>query len=56
LKTLNKLKEAKEKKRQIKTKHVATKAAVMLFNVLALLLTKTNPFAGVKVSLLLLEV
>jgi hypothetical protein len=56
LKTLNKLEEAKEKERQIKTKHVTLKATAMLFNVLVLLLTKANPFVDVKVLLLLLEV
>jgi hypothetical protein len=56
LKTLNKLEKAKEKERQIKIKRIATKAVVMLSNVLALLLTKANPFASVKVLLLLLEV
>jgi hypothetical protein len=52
LKTLNKLKEAKEKERQIKTKCATAKAAAMPSNVLVLLLTKANPFAGVKVPLL----
>jgi hypothetical protein len=56
LKTLDKLKEAKEKERQIKTRCVITKAAAMLSNVLALLLTKANPFASVKVPLFLLKV
>jgi hypothetical protein len=56
LKTLNKLKKAKEKERQIETKRVATKATAMPFNVLALLLTRANPFASVKVPLLPLEV
>jgi hypothetical protein len=56
LKTLDKLKEAKEKKRQIETKHIAVKATAMPSDVLALLLTKANPFVSIKVLLLLLEV
>jgi hypothetical protein len=56
LKTLNKLEKAKEKERQIETKHITTKATAMLSNVLALLLTKANPFASVKVPLLFLKV
>jgi hypothetical protein len=56
LKTLDKLKKAKEKERQIKTKHVTAKAATMPSNALTLLLTNTNPFANVKVLLLPLEV
>jgi hypothetical protein len=56
LKTLDKLEKAKEKERQIKTKHTITKAIAMLSNVLVLLLTKANPFASVKVPLLPLEV
>jgi CO dehydrogenase/acetyl-CoA synthase beta subunit len=56
LKTLNKLEEAKEKERQIETKHIATKAAAKLFNALVLLLTKANPFVNVKVLLLFLKV
>jgi hypothetical protein len=56
LKTLNKLKKAKEKERQIKTKHTTTKAAAMPSNALALLLTKANPFVSVKVPLLPLKV
>jgi hypothetical protein len=53
LKTLDKLEKAKEKERQIKTKHIAT---AMPSNILALLLTKANPFTSVKVPLLLLKV
>jgi hypothetical protein len=56
LKMLNKLKKAKEKEKQIETKHVTVKAAAMLSNVLALLLTKVNPFVSVKVPLLPLKV
>jgi hypothetical protein len=56
LKILDKLKEAKEREKQIKTKHATTKAAVMLSNTLVLLLTKANPFASVKVPLLSLKV
>jgi CO dehydrogenase/acetyl-CoA synthase beta subunit len=56
LKTLDKLKEAKEKERQIESERATAKATAMPFNVLALLLTKANPFAGVKVPLLPLEV
>jgi hypothetical protein len=37
-------------------KHVTAKAAAMPSNVLALSLTKVNPFAGVKVPLLPPEV
>jgi hypothetical protein len=53
---LDKLEKAKEKERQIKTEYVTTKAVAMPSNVLVLLLTKANPFASVKVPLLLLEV
>jgi hypothetical protein len=56
LKTLDKLEKAKEKERQIETKHVTAKAAITLSNALVLLLTKANPFASVKVPLLPLEV
>jgi hypothetical protein len=56
LKTLDKLEEAKEKERQIGTKHIAAKAIAMPSNALALLLTKANPFADVKVFLLPLKV
>jgi hypothetical protein len=56
LKTLNKLEKAKEKERQIETERVTAKAAAMPFSVLALLLTKANPFVSVKVPLLPLEV
>jgi CO dehydrogenase/acetyl-CoA synthase beta subunit len=56
LKTLNELEEAEERERQIETECATTKAAAMLSNVLALSLTKVNPFAGVKVPLLPLEV
>jgi hypothetical protein len=56
LKTLNKLEEAKEKERQIETKHMTAKAAAMPSNVLVLLLTKVNPFASIKVPLLPPEV
>jgi hypothetical protein len=53
---LDKLEEAKEKERQIKTEYTTAKAAVMPSNILALLLTKANPFASVKVPLLPPEV
>jgi hypothetical protein len=53
---LNKLEEAKEKERQIETRRTTAKAATMPSNVLALLLTKTNPFARLKVLLLLPKV
>jgi hypothetical protein len=56
LRTLDKLKKAKEKERQIETEHATTKAAAMLSNVLALLLTKVNPFVSVKIPLLPPEV
>jgi hypothetical protein len=56
LKTLDKLEKAKEKERQIETKHITAKVAAMLSNALALLLTEANPFASVKVPLLPLEV
>jgi hypothetical protein len=56
LKTLDKLKEAKEKEKQMETKYTTAKAVAMPFNVLALLLTKANPFASVKVPLLPPEV
>jgi hypothetical protein len=56
LKMLNKLEKAKEKEKQIKTKYTTTKAIAIPSNVLALLLTKANPFASVKVPLLFLEV
>jgi hypothetical protein len=56
LKTLDKLKEAKERERQIETKYATTKATAMPSNTLALLLTKANPFVGVKVPLLPLKV
>jgi CO dehydrogenase/acetyl-CoA synthase beta subunit len=56
LKTLDKLEKVKKEERQIETKRITTKAAAMPFNVLVLLLTKANPFAGVKVLLLLLKV
>jgi CO dehydrogenase/acetyl-CoA synthase beta subunit len=56
LRTLDKLEEAEEKERQIETKHATTKAVVMPSNTLVLLLTKANPFAGVKVPLLSLKV
>jgi CO dehydrogenase/acetyl-CoA synthase beta subunit len=56
LKTLDKLEEAEEKERQIETECAAIKATAMPSNVLALLLTKANSFAGVKVPLLPLEV
>jgi hypothetical protein len=56
LKTLNKLKEAEEKERQMETKHATTKAAAMLSNILALSLTKVNPFVSVEIPLLLPEV
>ena len=53
LKTLNKLKEVKKKKRQIKTKHVAVKAAATQIYSLA---AKANLFAKIKILLLLLKV
>ena len=53
LKTLNKLKEAKEKEKQIKFNYIAFKAAIRLFDVLVLLLTKINPFAKINILLLL---
>jgi hypothetical protein len=53
---LDKLKETKEKEKQIKTKYVTTKATAMPSNTLALLLTKANPFINVKVPLLFLKV
>jgi hypothetical protein len=53
LKTLNKLEEVKEKERQIEEEHVANKAAANLFYALA---PKADPFAKVKIPLLLLEV
>jgi hypothetical protein len=56
LKTLDKLEKAKEKERQIETEYAAAKATAMPSNVLALLLTKANPFVSVKVLLLPLEV
>jgi uncharacterized membrane protein (DUF2068 family) len=56
LRMLDKLKEAKEKERQMEIEHVTAKAAAMPSNALALLLTKANPFIGIKVLLLLLEV
>jgi hypothetical protein len=52
LKMLDKLKEVKEKERQIESKRVATKVVAMLSIVLALLLTKVNPFVKIKVPLL----
>jgi hypothetical protein len=50
LKTLDKLKEAEEKERQVESEHAAAKAAARLSNayVLALSATKSNPFAGLK--------
>jgi hypothetical protein len=56
LRTLNKLEKVKEKERQIKSKRIATKAATIPSNALALLLTKVNPFARIKVLLLLPKV
>jgi hypothetical protein len=56
LKILDKLKKIKGQERQIETKHITTKATTMPFNTLALLLTKVNPFAGIKVLLLFLKV
>ena len=53
LKTLNKLKEVKEKERQIKTKRVATKATTTQTYGQA---TKANPFAKIKILLLPLKV
>jgi hypothetical protein len=53
---LNKLKKAKEKERQIETECVTAKATAMLSNALTLLLTKTSPFASVKVFLLFSKV
>jgi hypothetical protein len=56
LKTLDKLEKVEEKERQIETKHATAKAVAMPSNALALSLTKANPFASVKVPLLLLKV
>jgi hypothetical protein len=56
LKTLDKLEEAEERKRQIETEHITAKVTAMLSNALVLLLTKANPFASVKVLLLLPKV
>jgi hypothetical protein len=56
LKTLNELEEAKEKEKQIEIKYATAKVVVMPSNVLALLLTKANPFVRVKVPLLLPKV
>jgi hypothetical protein len=56
LKTLDKLKEAEEKERQIESECATTKAAAIPSNVLVLSLTEANPFASVKVPLLLPEV
>jgi hypothetical protein len=53
---LDKLEKAKEKERQIETKHITVKAATMLSNILALLLIKANPFVSIKVLLLFLKV
>jgi hypothetical protein len=56
LKTLDKLEKAKEKEKQIELERITIKATAMLSNALALLLTRADPFAGVKVLLLPLEV
>jgi hypothetical protein len=56
LKTLDKLEEAEEEERQMETERVTAKAAAMPSNALALLSTRADPFAGVKVPLLPLEV
>jgi hypothetical protein len=50
LKTLNKLKEAKEKERQIESERAAAKAAARPFNAyaLALSVTEPDPFAGLR--------
>jgi hypothetical protein len=52
LKTLDKLKEAKEKERQIEEERAATKATAKPSDALALSVTKVNPFAGIEVPLL----
>jgi hypothetical protein len=54
LKTINKLNKVKEKEKQIKSKH--TTQAAMPFNILVLSKTKTDPFASLKVLLLLPKV
>jgi hypothetical protein len=54
LKTINKLDKVKEKEKQIKSKQAAT--AAILSSILVLSTTKTNPFASLKVLLLLLKV
>jgi PHD/YefM family antitoxin component YafN of YafNO toxin-antitoxin module len=56
LKTLDELEEAEEKERQIETERATAKAAATPSNVLALSLTEANPFVGVEVPLLSLEV
>jgi hypothetical protein len=50
LKTLDKLEKAKEKERQMESEHATTKAAARPSSVcvLALSLTRTNPFARLK--------
>jgi hypothetical protein len=53
LKTLDKLKEVEEKERQTDSKHVAAKAAATAY---ALALLKPDPFAKVKIPLLLPKV
>jgi hypothetical protein len=55
LKTLDKLEEAKEKEKQEKEKH-ATKAATTLFVPTSNLFLTSNPFAKLKVPLLLPKV
>ena len=57
LKTLNKLKEVKEREKQIKGERAAIKAAIKLFIALQATLKQfANPFAKIKIPLLLLEV
>jgi hypothetical protein len=54
LKTINKLNNTKEKEKQIESKQAA--AAVTLSNALVLFITKTDPFVGLEVLLLLPKV
>jgi hypothetical protein len=56
LKTIDELDKAKEKEKQIETKHIAAKAATTLSNTLVLSTTETDPFAKLKVLLLSLKV
>jgi hypothetical protein len=55
LRTLDKLKEAKEKEKQEEEKRTA-KATITLFVLTSNLFLTSNPFAKLKVSLLLLKV